>query len=1128
MAQLYQDPLRPLKVLTPNTNATLSDLTINQSNLINELNQVLINTLEQNRQRLVLGTTGANTGMAFDRLDVGPDALEADFPYAITISSADDTGLTDSTEYYGVVGEAKADATLTGTGVGGFAKGSSAQNGTGVYGYGVFNALTDTTVIYGVSGKATVSASGSGYGVYGWANSYGGAAYGVFGNVSATAAAATLYGGYFQAIDANGAYNVGIQAMAANGSVSSIAIYADGTTNSFYGSAGVLYNAGNIETDGILKADHIAEKTLNHTVVFNNNIGFSGDTPAINDPHGNELLTFVHVGTAVNQITITNAATTAAPTITATGEANVPLKIDAKGTGTLSLNTVSTGNIVFGTAGVTYYFYGTVLNTGGYIQSTFDGGGNAAINGVASGANASNIGVYGHSVGSAASDNGVYGWSEGTGTASYGTVGAATGAATTNYAIYANATGGSTNYSFYGAAGILKNVGTANINNLVITGGTNTFNLTNGTAILDVAAGSTVDINASLTVESASLINQDVTSDASPTWNQGNFTTVHTTTLLVDHIGEHAAAHSIYFDNTIYGGAANFTSNVIITGGYLQASFAGGGNGAINGVATGANASNIGVYGHSVGSAASDNGVYGWSEGTGTASYGTVGAATAAATTNYAIYANATGGGTNYSFYGVAGNIYNAGSIVGNTTIQANTGFIPDANDGAYLGLAATAFSDLFLASGAVIGYANGNYTLTHATGSLQASGPFLVTTDANTTDFPRASLVSSSGNTAYTSTHYTGVIGEGVADANYAGYGAYFFALGSAAQLGCGVAGYATPTASGAGCYGGYFTAKTSSANYSVGVYGNCGVLASTNAAVAYGGYFISAETHTGANNVAVYAQAVNASSSGVNFSWYSDGGRMYQQDVALFGSTANTTDFSATQVIISKANTGVTSFANATGLAVESAASGSTVGIGIYSVANTSSAAACYGVYGKGKVAAATDAYVAYGGVFESNDTHTGANNVAIYAGAGSASGSGVNYSFWGEGGILYNAGDIYTVAFTDISSTFTTTSTGWASFTTRVSYYKKAGKLVHLWFTVEGVSNSTSATAVLPYACSGVVQFGLAYAVDHSLYINGAFAKTTNNSTTLTFYTSGGAAWTDHVNKYVAGYICYQATT
>src|SRR3990167_4389871 len=67
--------------------------------------------------------------------------------------------------------------------------------------------------------------------------------------------------------------------------------------------------------------------------------------------------------------------------------------------------------------------------------------------------------------------------------------------------------------------GGIEIVGTVTIGTaFVLTGGINTFNLTNGTASLDVASCAVVDVNACLTVESASLINQDLTSDASPTF----------------------------------------------------------------------------------------------------------------------------------------------------------------------------------------------------------------------------------------------------------------------------------------------------------------------------------------------------------------------------------------------------------------------------------------------------------------------------------------------------------------------------------------------------------------------------------------------------------------------------------
>ena len=66
-----------------------------------------------------------------------------------------------------------------------------------------------------------------------------------------------------------------------------------------------------------------------------------------------------------------------------------------------------------------------------------------------------------------------------------------------------------------------------------------------------------------------------------------------------------------------------------------------------------------------------------------------------------------------------------AGAITG-TTITANTGFMPDANDGAYLGQAGTAFADLFLAEGGVINWDSGDATLTQTGNVLALAGAAL------------------------------------------------------------------------------------------------------------------------------------------------------------------------------------------------------------------------------------------------------------------------------------------------------------------------------------------------------------------------------------------------------------------
>ena len=63
------------------------------------------------------------------------------------------------------------------------------------------------------------------------------------------------------------------------------------------------------------------------------------------------------------------------------------------------------------------------------------------------------------------------------------------------------------------------------------------------------------------------------------------------------------------------------------------------------------------------------------------------------------------------------------------TTLTVNTNANPDADDGAGLGTGTLGWSDLFLASGGVINWANGNATLTHSAGLLTSNVPFSVGT---------------------------------------------------------------------------------------------------------------------------------------------------------------------------------------------------------------------------------------------------------------------------------------------------------------------------------------------------------------------------------------------------------------
>lgn len=58
------------------------------------------------------------------------------------------------------------------------------------------------------------------------------------------------------------------------------------------------------------------------------------------------------------------------------------------------------------------------------------------------------------------------------------------------------------------------------------------------------------------------------------------------------------------------------------------------------------------------------------------------------------------------------------------TSPTITTGITPTASDGAALGSGSLMFSDLFLASGAVVNFNNGNVTITHAAGKLTVAVP--------------------------------------------------------------------------------------------------------------------------------------------------------------------------------------------------------------------------------------------------------------------------------------------------------------------------------------------------------------------------------------------------------------------
>jgi hypothetical protein len=119
--------------------------------------------------------------------------------------------------------------------------------------------------------------------------------------------------------------------------------------------------SGNIVIDTATQT--LTNKTLTSPTINTGKFGTS-----INDTNGNELIKVTATSSAVNEITLVNAATGSGPSISATGtDTNINLTLAAKGTGVVDVNHISLTSAIIPTSGTLTpsksHYYSTAAST---------------------------------------------------------------------------------------------------------------------------------------------------------------------------------------------------------------------------------------------------------------------------------------------------------------------------------------------------------------------------------------------------------------------------------------------------------------------------------------------------------------------------------------------------------------------------------------------------------------------------------------------------------------------------------------------------------------------------------------------------------------------------------------------
>lgn len=108
-----------------------------------------------------------------------------------------------------------------------------------------------------------------------------------------------------------------------------------------------------------------------------------------------------------------------------------------------------------------------------------------------------------------------------------------------------------------------------------------------------------------------------------------------------------------------------------------------------------------------------------------------------------------------------------------------------------------------------------------------------------------------------------------------------------------------------------------------------------------------------------------------------------------------------------------------------------------------------------------------------------------------------------------------------WTDISNT--STVTGWLG-STRAIKYIELGELLILRYSIDGISNSTSASFTIPFTANGTQNFSISLLEDNTVFQDApGYGRILNGQSTLSLFpTPNNFTWTAGGTKKVVGFI------